>query len=376
MIPVNSPVIGDQEKALVSEALETGWISSEGPFVAQFEEAMAHRVGRKYGATVTNGTAALELVLSALGLEPGTEVILPTFTIISCAQAIVKAGLVPVTVDCDPRTWNMTADHVAAAITNKTQAILVVHIYGFPVDLNPVLDLARRHGLAVIEDAAEMIGQYYDGKPCGSFGDVSTMSFYANKHITTGEGGMVLANDQQLIEKVKSLRNLCFEPENRFVHKTIGNNCRFTNIQAALGLGQLQRLDKIVARKREIGRLYRACLEDLPMIQMMPDKLPYAENIYWVNGVLPMEGEDQDVLRQVRDRWVAHLTKNKIGTRPFFWPMHLQPVFKAQGFFRGVSHPVAEKLGQGGFYFPSGLSLTDEDVKFVCDCFRAATQKV
>lgn len=254
-IPVNEPVIGEREKELVLECLNTGWISSEGPFVSQFEEAFSRRVGRKHGVACSNGTAALDLAVAALRLSPGDEVILPTFTIISCAAAIVRAGATPVVVDADPDTWNMVPEQVAAAITPRTAAIMVVHIYGLPVDMDPILELADRHQLAVIEDAAELIGGTYKSRPCGSFGHISTFSFYPNKHITTGEGGMVVTDDPDLAARCRSLRNLCFQPKQRFIHEELGWNYRMTNLQAALGLGQLERLDSALERKREIGMI-------------------------------------------------------------------------------------------------------------------------
>ncbi|MDH3235092.1 MAG: aminotransferase class I/II-fold pyridoxal phosphate-dependent enzyme, partial [Alphaproteobacteria bacterium] len=208
-VPVNEPLLDGNEKAYLQECIETGWISSEGPFVGRFEEAFAARVGRKFGVAVSNGSAALDAALAALELAAGDEVIMPAFTIISCAAAIVRAGATPVLVDCDPVTWNMTAEEVEARITPRTRAIMVVHIYGLPVDMDPILALAREHGLRIVEDAAEMHGQTYKGRPCGSFGDLSTFSFYPNKHVTTGEGGMIVTDDEKLAECCRGLRNLC-----------------------------------------------------------------------------------------------------------------------------------------------------------------------
>ena len=209
-VPVNTPLLNGNEAEYLSECVRTGWISSEGPFIARFEAAMANVAGRRHGVAVTNGSVALDIAVHALSLEPGTEVIIPTFTIISCAAAVVRAGLTPVVVDCDPVTWNMTADAVEAAITPRTRAIMLVHIYGLPVDLDPILQRARKNNLRLIEDAAEMHGQTYRGRPCGSFGDLSTFSFYPNKHVTTGEGGAIVADDAELAERLRSLRNLCF----------------------------------------------------------------------------------------------------------------------------------------------------------------------
>jgi perosamine synthetase len=362
-IPVNEPVIGEREKELVMECLNTGWISSEGPFVSQFEEAFSRRVGRKHGVACSNGTAALDLAVAALRLGPGDEVILPTFTIISCAAAIVRAGATPVVVDADPDTWNMVPEQVAAAITPRTAAIMVVHIYGLPVDMDPILELADRHQLAVIEDAAELIGGTYKGRPCGSFGHLSTFSFYPNKHITTGEGGMVCTDDPMLAERCRSLRNLCFQPKQRFIHEELGWNYRMTNIQAALGLAQLERLDSILPNKRKIGLFYAENLlahAKSGVIQLPVNSLPYADNLFWVFGLL---------LKGIRKCQAAHLTallsSLKVGTRPFFWPIHKQPLFLNNGLFADANLPVAENLALSGFYLPSGLALAPNDQKNV-----------
>src|SRR6185437_15595635 len=245
-IPVNQPLLDGNEKKYLSECIDTGWISSEGPFIKRFEDEFAARVGRKFGIAVCNGSVALDAAMAALDLKPGDEVIMPAFTIISCASAITRCGAVPVLVDADPLTWNMDVAQIAPRINSKTRAIMVVHIYGLPVDMDPVMELAARHGLRVIEDAAESHGQVYNGRPCGSFGDMSTFSFYPNKHITTGEGGMIVTDDEALAARCRSLRNLCFRPGQRFVHDELGWNFRMTNLQAAVGVAQLERLDEFV----------------------------------------------------------------------------------------------------------------------------------
>jgi len=357
-IPVNEPLLDGNEKKYLLECIETGWISSEGPFVKEFEQKFASRVGRKHGIAVTNGTAAIDAAVEALGIGPGDEVILPTFTIISCITQIVRSGATPVLVDSDPITWNMEVGQIEAKITPRTKAIMVVHIYGLPVDMDPVLDIAQRYGLKIIEDAAEMIGQTYKGKPCGSFGDISTFSFYPNKHITTGEGGMIVTDDDVLAETCRSLRNLCFQPQKRFVHERLGWNLRMTNLQAALGLAQLERLDEFVARKRAMGKRYTELLKDLPGLQLPLAKTDYAENIYWVFGLVLNDDVPFDAEEAMR-----RLAKAGIGTRPFFWPMHEQPVLKRMGLFDGVSFPVAERLARRGFYLPSGISLTDSQIE-------------
>lgn len=365
-VPVNEPLLNGNELKYISEAVQTGWISSEGPFIQKFESGMAARAGRKFGVAVSNGSVALDLAVAALDLKPGDEIILPTFTIISCGAAIARAGCMPVPVDCDPETWNMTADAVSRAITPKTKAIMLVHIYGLPIDMDPILELARKKNLKIIEDAAEMHGQTYKGKPCGSFGDVSTFSFYPNKHVTTGEGGMVVVDDPQLAERCRSLRNLCFKPPRRFVHDELGWNFRMTNLQAALGVAQLERLDEFVAKKRRMGALYRELLKDVSTIELQTPSTDYAENIYWVFGVVLKDGVSFDA-----DAAMKKLGELGIGTRPFFWPMHEQPVFLKQGWYKGLRLPVAERIARRGFYLPSGLTLSDDQIRRSADALRS-----
>jgi perosamine synthetase len=368
MIPVNEPLLNGNEKKYLNECIDTGWISSEGPFVQHFEEHMAASVGRRHAVAVCNGTAALETAVAALDLAPGDQVVMPAFTIISCASAIVRCGCVPVLVDSDPVTWNMDIGKLEKMVTNEIEiknnkrlkAIMVVHIYGLPVDMDPVCELAERYGLKIIEDAAEVHGQTYRGRPCGSFGDVSTFSFYPNKHVTTGEGGMVLTDNSRLAERCRSLRNLCFQPQKRFVHEELGYNFRMTNLQAALGVAQLERLAEFVARKRRMGRRYTELLSEVDGVELMPPKTPYAENIYWVYGVVLKDKVPFDAGEAMR-----RLGQKGIGTRPFFWPMHEQPVFRTMGLFAEEHHPVAERLARRGFYIPSGMALTDGQMEAV-----------
>ncbi|MDD2714823.1 MAG: DegT/DnrJ/EryC1/StrS family aminotransferase [Candidatus Wallbacteria bacterium] len=357
MIPVNTPLLNGNEKKYLIECIDTGWISSEGPFIKKFEELFAKRVGRKYGVAVCNGSAALEAAVVALGIDKGDEVIMPAFTIISCAAAIVKVGGIPVLIDCEPDTWNMKVDQIEDKITQKTKAIMVVHIYGLPVDMDPVMKIAEKYGLKIIEDAAEMHGQTYKGRPCGSFGDISIFSFYPNKHVTTGEGGMIVTDDEKLDEESRSLRNLCFLPRKRFIHEKLGWNLRMTNLQAALGLAQLERLDEFVKIKRSIGEKYTELLKSIKGLQLPVLKTIYADNIYWVYGIvlndeIPFDAEEA----------MKKLGNRNIGTRPFFWPMHEQPVFRKMGLFNGESYPVAEKIARRGFYVPSGLGLKSEQI--------------
>ena len=365
MIPVNEPLLDGNEKKYLMECIDTGWISSEGPFVKEFEEKFSAKVGRRYGIAVCNGSAALDVAVAALGLKEGDEVIMPTFTIISCANAIIRAGAIPILVDSDPYTWNMDVNQIESRITPKTRAIMVVHIYGLPVDMDPVMKIAKKYGLRIIEDAAEAHGQTYKGKPCGSFGDISAFSFYPNKHVTTGEGGMVVTDDEDLAERCRSLRNLCFQEKKRFVHEEIGWNFRMTNLQAAVGLAQLERLDEFIIKKRKMGNYYTEMLKEVDSIQLPLERTPYAENIYWVYGILL-----NDDLGFKAEDMMAYLKEKKIGTRPFFFPMHEQPVFLKMGLFKNESHPVAERISRLGLYLPSGLAITDEQIKEVSCAFK------
>ena len=364
-IPVNEPLLNGKEKEYLNECIDTGWISSEGPFVKQFEQAFANRVGRKYGIAVCNGSMAIDAAIAALGIGEGDELILPTFTIVSCATAIVRAGAIPVVIDSDPITWNMDIKQLEAKITPKTKAIMVAHIYGLPVDMNPVLEIATKYGLKIIEDSAEMHGQTYFGKSCGSFGELSTFSFYPNKHVTTGEGGMIVTDNETLAEKCRSLRNLCFQPQQRFVHEELGWNLRMTNLQAALGLAQLERLDEFIRRKRNMGKLYTELLADVSELELPLTKTEYADNIYWVYGVVLKDDVPFDAKEAMQK-----LRELKIGTRPFFWCMHEQPVFKKMGLFADESCPVAEKLARRGFYLPSGMALNNEQIERVAKAVK------
>lgn len=366
---VNEPRLDGNERKYLSECIDTGWVSFEGPFVKRFEDGMAKLSERKYAVAVSNGSAALETAVIALGLGQGDEVILPTFTIISCAAPIVRTGAQPVLVDADPITWNMDVSAIEAKITPQTKAIMAVHIYGLPVDMDLVLDLAKKYGLYVIEDAAEMIGQTYRGKPCGSFGDISVFSFYPNKHITTGEGGMVLTNDETLAARSRDARNLFFGPK-RYLHEELGYNFRMTNLQAAVGCAQMERLAETIERKRHIGNLYNQLLKDVEGIQLPLARTDYAENIYWVYGIILKDSVPMDAATMMRQ-----LGEEGIGTRGFFWGMHEQPVFQKMGLFEGEPYPVAERLARRGLYIPSGLTLDDEQQVYVVEKVKKVLQK-
>ena len=356
-IPVNEPLLNGNEKKYLCECIDTGWISSEGPFVKEFENKMSATVNRKYGIAVSNGTAALEVAAQALGIQKGDEVIMPAFTIISCAMAVTKLGAVPVLVDSSLDTWNMNVDEIEAKITSRTKAIMIVHIYGLPVDAEPILALAEKYNLKIIEDAAEMHGQTYKGKCCGSFGDISTFSFYPNKHITTGEGGMIVTDDEELAERCRMLRNLCFRKDFRYMHDEISDNYRLTNLQAAVGLAQLERLEEFVERKRTMGSYYTEKLRKIEGVTLPVEKTEYAENIYWVYGLLLKEDMQADN-REVQKL----LAEEGIGSRTFFWCIHEQPVYRNMGLFLDETYPNAEYLARKGFYIPSGLALTTEQM--------------
>ena len=370
-IPVNEPLLNGNEKKYLCECIDTGWISSEGPFVKQFEEKISETVGRRFGIAVANGTAALEVAMQAIGIGENDEVIMPTFTIISCAMAVTKLGAKPVLIDSDVNTWNMNVNEIEAKITARTKAIMVVHLYGLPVEMDKVLELAGKYNLKVVEDAAEMHGQVYRGKPCGSFGDISTFSFYPNKHITTGEGGMVVTDNEELAERCRMLRNLCFRKDIRYVHDEISDNYRFTNLQAAVGLAQLERLDEFVERKRVMGKLYTEMLSDVKGIRLPVAETDYARNIYWVYGILL----DEDI--RVTNREITKLLAAEgVGTRTFFWCMHKQPVFQKNEMFSGEKHETAEYLARKGFYIPSGLAITKEQMENVTEKVKKVLSEV
>ncbi len=369
MIPVNEPLIGEKEIEYVLDCLRTGWISSSGKYLESFEEAWAEYCGMHYGIAVSNGTTALQVAAACLGLQPGDEVILPAFTIISCAQAVTYNGGIPVLVDSEPRTWCLDVTQLASRITPRTRAIMPVHIYGHPVDMDAVTSMAEQHGLLVIEDAAEAHGADYlagrnSSNPvwsrCGGLGDISIFSFYANKLVTTGEGGMVLTNDPVVAEHARSLRNLCFKRERRFYHTELGHNFRLTNLQAAIGLAQIERMPETIAKKRWIGASYTQRLKDIHGIQL-PVEEPWARQVYWMYGVVLDESTGMDAVEFAR-----RLLVEGIETRPFFLGMHEQPAFKDMGLFNGERYPVAERIARQGLYLPSGLTLTEDQIDAVC----------
>ena len=359
MIPVNQPLLSGREKELLIECIESGWVSSDGPFVSEFERRFAAYIGVDYGVAICNGTAALEAALFAAGIGQDDEVIMPSFTIISCALAAIRLGAVPVLVDAEPETWNMDVSQIEARITPRTRAIMPVHIYGHPVDMDPVLEIAKKHKLVVIEDAAEVHGAEYKGRKCGSLGHISAWSFYANKIITTGEGGMVLTSDPKMAERAASYRNLCFRPERRFYHTELGHNFRMTNLQAAVGVAQMERVEEFVQIKRRLGQYYRERLSEIKGIRFQVEK-PWAKTVYWMYCIEldPTLGLDADTM-------MKELGKRGIGTRPFFLGLHEQPVLHDLGLFKGECYPVTERIARQGLYLPSGLTLTEKQVEEV-----------
>ena len=362
-IPVNRPIVSKDDINSVVKSLKGNWISGEGPYVKKFEENFAKHHKRKHGIAVSNGTAALEIAIKSLNFKKGSEVIIPAFSIISTALCVVKNNLKPILVDSDLDNWNMIPDQIIKKISKKTKAIIITHIYGFPVDMRQILKIAKKKKIFIIEDAAEMIGQSYNNKICGSFGDISTFSFYANKHITTGEGGMILTNNLKISEKSKSLRNLCFNNgDNRFNHDDIGWNYRMSSLQAAMGISQLKKINNLVKRKREIGKLYFSLLKKNTFIKIQKPSLKYADNIYWVFGVLLKPN-----LKLNRESVVKKLLKNNIQTRNFFHSMHKQKIFqKLKIFSKKSSFPNAEFLSKHGFYLPSGLGITNDEIRYIC----------
>jgi perosamine synthetase len=369
MISVNEPYIGEKELEYVTEAIKSGWISSEGRFIKAFEEHFAHYVNRKHGITVNNGTNALILALRALNMPEGSEVIIPSFTIISCALACLYNGLIPVFVDADEETWNMDTTKIIKKITRKTKAIMPVHIYGHPVDIDRILEIAGEYNLYVIEDFAEAIGSEYKNRKCGCFGDISCVSFYANKAITTGEGGMCLTDSDELDAKLRSLRNLAFVHEKRFVHYEPGYNFRMTNLQAAIGLAQTEKIGANVEKKIWIGKRYSQHLKGLEKkgLIRLPVEKSWARNTYWMFGIVLSKKAGvsaKDVMIRLQDKGIQ--------TRPFFYPMHLQPLFKKYPWFKKEGLSVSENLYEYGCYIPSGLTITEHIIEKVAECIGEA----
>jgi perosamine synthetase len=363
IIPVCEPTLGGNEMKYVQHAIESNWISSAGQYIRDFEARFAEVCGVQYGIACANGTVAMHLAMATLGLEPGDEVIIPTFTMIATANAVTYCGARPVLVDMEPTYWQMDLNQLADKITPRTKAIVPVHIYGHPVDMDPLMALAEEHGLTVIEDAAEAHGAEYKGRRTGGLGHAAGFSFYGNKIITTGEGGMITTQDRTLAKLAWNLRDHAFSHERHFWHKFVGFNYRMTNLQAAVGLAQVEQLDGFVAARRRNALEYTCRLHGIPGIRT-PAEAPWAKNVYWMYGILVDEkeyGMDRDALRRV-------LADHGVETRTFFIPMHCQPVYWKQ--FLGERYPVAETLCQRGFYLPSASSLTVAEIEYIAAVIR------
>lgn len=369
MIPVNRPLIAKKALQYITDCLKTGWISSSGQYVSQFEEKFAKFLGVKYALTTTSGTTALHLALTTLDIGPGDEVILPTLTMAACPMSILYTGAKPVLVDSEPETYNLNIQQIQEKITQKTKAIMIVHLYGHPVDITPILQIAKKYHLKIIEDAAEAHGTEYKGRKVGTFGDINCFSFYANKIITTGEGGMVVTNSKRLYQRAKALKDLAHSPKERFLHTAVGFNYRMTNLQAALGLAQLEKIKNYIKLKRKMARIYHLKLKNIRGLKL-PIEKKWAKNVYWMYSVL-VEKE----FPLTRNQFVAKLAKNNIETRNFFIPVHQQPAFRKLGLFKKERYPVAEKLSKTGLYLPSGLGNTKKEIKKVCQVIKRIVKK-
>ena len=364
MIRVCEPFIGSRELELVTDCIKTNWISSRGRYVDEFEEKFARYCGCQYGIGTTSGTTALHLAISSLGIGKGDEVIVPAFTMVSTVFAIVYNGATPVLVDSEPETWNIDVNRIEERITPRTKAILPVHLYGHPCDMDPILKIASAHNLLVIEDAAEAHGADYKGRKAGGMGDVGCFSFYANKIITTGEGGMVVTNNEETAERARTLKDLAFSREKRFLHTDLGFNYRMTNIEAALGLAQFERIEELVEMRRRNARFYNSLLKDVAGVRL-PIEKEWAKNVNWMYSILI-----EDEFGMSRDRLMEELKQRGIETRALFIPMHQQPVFLDMGLFHGESYPIAEDLSQRGLYLPSSSGLKEEEMSHICQAIR------
>jgi perosamine synthetase len=367
VIPVCEPTLGGNEAQYVLDCIESNWISSAGKYIPRFEETFAEACDASYGVACANGTVALHLALATLGIGPGDEVILPTFTMIATINAITYTGARPVLVDSEPVTWNMDLNQVADKITPRTRAVMPVHTYGHPVDMDPLAEMAERHGFYIIEDAAEAHGAEYKGRKAGSLGHAGCFSFYANKIITTGEGGMITTNDPNLAQLARTLRDHAFSEERHFWHKYIGFNYRMTNMQAAVGLAQTEQMESFVEARRANAARYTAALNRIPGI-VTPPETEWVKNVFWMYSILV-----EDDSGMTRDGLRTYLADHGIETRTFFIPMHLQPIYYRA--FEGERYPVAEMLCQRGFYLPSASSLTTRELDYVIEMVQRAHQQ-
>ncbi len=357
LYPVYRPLLEGNEKKYVDECLDSTWISSKGKFIERFESQFASYVGIDHAISVCNGTVALHLAIIALGIQPGDEIIVPTLTYVASANTIVHAGAKPVFVDSLLSTWQIDPQDIERKITPRTKAIMAVHLYGHPCDMNPILDICRKHQLLLIEDCAEAFGSTYEGKHVGVFGDIATFSFFGNKTITTGEGGMVISRHPQIHELARRLKGQGISKEKQYWHDLIAYNYRMTNIGAAIGLAQLEKADEILAKKRRIAGWYRKYLAELPL--RTDHEVENVINSYWMCNIMLDKAEDRDPLR-------AHLLEKGVETRPFFYPVHQMPMYAITEKF-----PMAESLSQRGISLPSYPSLTEENIAEIASMIRS-----
>lgn len=366
-IPVFEPLLDGNEKKYLNECIDTGWLGSNGPFVKKLENDFSLFIGQKYASCVTNGSAALDLAIRAMksvyDWEDNSEIIIPSFNIISAAQSCIYNNLKPVFVDAENLTWNIDVNKIEEVISPKTKAIVVVHIYGLPSDMNPIIETAKKYNLKIIEDAAQAHGQTYFNKKCGSFADISTFSFFSNKHVSSGEGGIVLTSSKELIDKVNYYKNLCFTKD-KFVHNDLGWNMRMSNLQAAVACAQLEKIDTTIQIKRKIGNFYQEHLKGIPA-KLSVDKTNYALNHYWIFGIV-LNNDVKIDAKTIREM----LFVRNIETRPFFFPLHKQPVFQKMGIIDSKSRPVSEQLYEKGFYIPTGLNLTEDNLEYIVNSIK------
>jgi len=368
-IPVCAPKLDELDVKLVSECVRSGWISGTSEYVNRFEEKFAEYCGCKYGVATNSGTTALHLALATLDVTEGDKVIIPTFTMIATANAVTYTNAKPVLIDSESKTWNIDISKIEEKITNHVKAIMPVHTYGHPADMDPIVELAEKYSLYVVEDAAEAHGAEYKGKKVGSFGDLGCFSFYANKIITTGEGGIIVTNDEDLAEKAKWLRAHAFGRQGKhFYHKALGFGYRMSGLQAALGLAQLERIDEFVSIRRNNAKLYNALLSELEDKITLPPEASWAKNVYWMYSILL-----KDSFGMSREVFMKKLELEGIETRTFFYPIHAQPIYAK---YRGEKFPVADDLSRRGLNLPSGNNLTSEDVTRVSDCIKKLSDKM
>jgi perosamine synthetase len=360
-IPIYQPSFNGNEKTYVVECVESSWISSRGKYVSIFESEFASYLNINCATTVSNGTAALHLALQTIGIGPGDEVIVPTFTYIASVNTIAYVGATPVFVDSEDRSWNIDPDLIVAKISPKTKAVMAVHLYGAACDMNSISSICKEHNLLLIEDAAEAFGTKYRGQYAGSFGDISAFSFFGNKTITTGEGGMVVSNDQTTIDRAAYLKSHAASSTREYWHDEIGFNFRMTNMCAAIGVAQLEHADKILLKKRELAAWYRADLADTSLVFQADSE--DALNSYWMVSILAKDISERDTIRQ-------NLKAHSIETRPLFHPAHTMPAFKTED-----AYPIAELLSSRGLNLPSYPDLTREQVAYVSSKIIEAINK-